>query len=77
MFDPAVLGTLLIGLDSARKDARPTPPRRDPAGAIWEEPSPSGDRYPIGTARDSVARRLGTLSAALLSRRTGAEHQPR
>ncbi len=79
MFDPAVAGTLLIGLDRVRSDARQTHPRRDAARASGQEAARSTHRRQIGSGRgNSVVRRLGTLVASLLPQRASYEtHQRR
>ena len=75
MFDPAALGTLLIGLESVRNDARQTHPRRE-AGRQAARPT---KRHAAPARRNGpFARLVGTLLTSILPQRAGYEkHQRR
>jgi hypothetical protein len=66
MFDPAALGTTLIGLDAvSADDAAPT--TRPPTARLTR-------RHPTESGRDGpILRRFGALLASLLPRRASYE----
>ena len=78
MFDPAVLGTLLIGLESARSDARPTDPGPDPDPEVGRQAARRTERHEPAVRRDGAfGRRVGALLTSLLPLGAGYEKNQR